>query len=123
MLNYVLVNYNDDPAFKSVRKGYNKDIKSIRINIDEFTAHHKPLIYYLVIGALHGSFALIMKYIWGFEHCTPSLSGLSSHYWHLAPLKSGRKDVAPIVFTHGIGAGIFGYASMLKGFMDARRRS
>lgn len=79
MVDYMCVNYR--ASGMPLTPGYNPNIKALRTNLDEFVAHHKPLIYYLAIGFMHGAFALVMRYWLKFERGT-NTHDITLPYWY-----------------------------------------
>lgn len=117
------------------QEGYNDHVQSRRKNLDPLTAYHRPLVFYIGIqlatifyGMILQFFYKMKKYgpeavqtelLWNFVECrTPSLSYLENNqeieegrisYW----FRDGNRKKKPIVFIHGIGAGLMCYTTFL----------
>ncbi|KAI3631902.1 hypothetical protein MIR68_010064 [Amoeboaphelidium protococcarum] len=124
MLNYAAINYSSEPLYW--QPGFNPNIKSIRLTLDEVQAIHKPLLYYSIIAVCHGLFAFVVTRFWGFTR--GDATGVKTPYYYRPPLKEiagGDKanTVSPLFIQHGIGAGVFGYAPMLWNLLKYCRDS
>ncbi|ORY84262.1 hypothetical protein BCR37DRAFT_333211, partial [Protomyces lactucae-debilis] len=112
--------------------GFNHKIQSIRLSLDPVLTTHRPACVYLGVGVLYDHLAYSRYRSLGFKHYIPSAEsghrvsypyiGLPSSpsnstltYWYkpCAPLAPGEKEGLPIVFVHGIGAGLKVYRTMI----------
>ena len=95
--------------------GYNCDVTSIRLTKDPIFSIHRPLIYYIVIGMMQyvGDFTLFWM---GFQK--QKISGQSFYVRNPIGNPTSKNQVGqitkPIVFIHGIGAGLVIYLSFIK---------
>ncbi|KAF1803958.1 hypothetical protein FB192DRAFT_1277427 [Mucor lusitanicus] len=108
--------------------GYNEDIVAYRINLDPVHAYHRPLAFYTLIMFLTALFGFVCQFFWGMKKFGPETR---STIWNLmdsqlyeetdgsAPQKvsywfrDGDRTKKPIVFIHGIGAGLMCYISFV----------
>ncbi|KAI9302029.1 Alpha/Beta hydrolase protein [Cunninghamella echinulata] len=115
------------------QKGYNENIQSRRKNLDPLTAYHRPLVFYIGIQLATIFYGMILQFgykmkkygpeavqtelLWNFvESRVPSSfydqdNGDDGRicYW----FRDGNRDKKPIIFIHGIGAGLMCYAPFL----------
>jgi pimeloyl-ACP methyl ester carboxylesterase len=124
------------------RPGFNHNIQSIRLSLDPVRTVHRPACVYLGVGVLYDHLAWSRYRALGFRHYVPDansghrvsypyigLPSLPSHstltYWYkpCAPLRSGEKEDLPIVFVHGIGAGLKVYRTMVTEICKRNPRS
>ncbi|KAI8384936.1 Alpha/Beta hydrolase protein [Radiomyces spectabilis] len=111
--------------------GYNDDISTFRINLDPINAHHRPLVFYVLVIGLSWVFGLVLQ-CWGFKSYGPETR---STIWNLIELqqpytshkrterisywfRDGNRDLKPIIFIHGIGAGLMCYGRFLRMLMS-----
>ncbi|ORY03200.1 alpha/beta-hydrolase [Basidiobolus meristosporus CBS 931.73] len=114
--------------------GYNPKAKCIRLNIDPVNAIHRPLIFYTCVFAVDFTSKFLLSFL-GFRNFTKDESKQASFwseslefdlkaefggkkyalpYWYYDPAKSWfglssrqrSTKAKPIVFIHGIGAGL-----------------
>ncbi|CAO3615158.1 unnamed protein product [Mucor fragilis] len=113
--------------------GYNEDIVAYRINLDPVHAYHRPLAFYTLIMFLTALFGFVCQFFWGMKKFGPETR---STIWNLmdsqsyetaatvdgdgsAPQKvsywfrDGDRAKKPVVFIHGIGAGLMCYVSFV----------
>jgi hypothetical protein len=112
--------------------GYNEDVVAYRINLDPVHAYHRPLAFYTLIMFLTTLFGFACQFFWGMKKYGPETrstiwnlmdsqpyetSAVSSDggapekvsYWY----RDGDRSKKPIVFIHGIGAGLMCYVSFV----------
>lgn len=112
--------------------GYNEDIVAYRINLDPVHAYHRPLAFYTLIMFFTTLFGFACQFFWGMKKYGPETrstiwnlmdsqpyetSSISSDggapekvsYWY----RDGDRSKKPIVFIHGIGAGLMCYVSFV----------
>ncbi|KZV88806.1 hypothetical protein EXIGLDRAFT_741085 [Exidia glandulosa HHB12029] len=110
--------------------GYNPNVKSIRLTLDDVETLHRPLLWYMIV-MLVDSITYGYLFSQGFRHYTPVhaafsvfpvrplvalLSTRSSSpfpYW-IRPHTSSTKK--PVLFLHGIGIGLWPYTPFFKEF-------
>ncbi|KAG0193600.1 hypothetical protein DFQ28_004267 [Apophysomyces sp. BC1034] len=105
--------------------GYNDEVIAFRVNLDPVVAYHRPLAFYTVIMAgtyLHG----LCLQMWGMtkygpearsfmpwnvlEPIQPLYEGTQRlSYW----FRDGNRNKKPVVFVHGVGAGLMCYAKFV----------
>ncbi|CEG71114.1 hypothetical protein RMATCC62417_06899 [Rhizopus microsporus] len=121
-----------------VQEGYNPDLRCVRLDLDPVQTIHRPLIVYLAIYICTYFFNLIfLQTLWGFTLTTDQnmwggtfalLDGVWNHtekrsrhisYWS----RLRKNDKVPIVFIHGLGAGLMCYAEFLHQLLLAEDRS
>lgn len=118
--------------------GYNQDIQCIRPSFDPVQSLHRPLAFYLANYVMTCMFNRVMlEWFWQFKqggtdlpgvmwghllspfHQPPSKSDQSNTkfnhlvYWYLVPSSHQTTHEVPIVFIHGIGAGLSVYAEFI----------
>ena len=122
--------------------GFNKDIKSIRLSTDPVNVIHRPACVYLGVGVLYDFLGWSRFYSLGLRHYVPSADsghrirypyvGLPSKpsnsvltYWYrpCPPLAKNEKEALPIVFIHGIGAGLKTYRDKITKILAQNPRS
>lgn len=113
--------------------GYNEDLRACRLNLDPVHAYHRPLAFYTAIICLTTSFDFLLQFFWGMKKHGPetrssiwnimepeqqqttygndSLEKVS--YW----FREGDRTKKPIVFIHGIGAGLMCYITFVAKLM------
>lgn len=122
-------------------KGYNEDIQCIRPSFDPVQSLHRPLALYLANYVMTCVFnRVLLEWFWQFERGGTDLPGVMwghllrpfhhqpppptttsdtnkfNHlvYWSLVPSASHKTSrEVPIVFVHGIGAGLTVYAEFI----------
>ena len=108
----------------SLQDGYDDDIAPFRINLDPVNAYHRPLAFYLTIQTMNAIFGLIMQWSWGMHFYGPEARSTLWNYWiaqtppatqnHLSYwYRDGNAQRKPIVFVHGIGAGLVCYSQFI----------
>lgn len=116
-----------------LKLGYNEDVMAYRINLDPVHAYHRPLAFYTIIMVFTALFGFIFQFYFGMKKYG---SENRSSIWNiieleqqssyntvsnmvLAPEKvsywfrDGDRSKKPIVFIHGIGAGLMCYIPFL----------
>ncbi|KAI7876218.1 alpha/beta-hydrolase [Lichtheimia hyalospora FSU 10163] len=95
--------------------GYNEDIQCIRPSFDPVRSLHRPLVLYLANYAMTCIFnRVLLEWFWRFERGGTDLPGFNHLiYWYLAPSSQPTSCEVPIVFVHGIGAGLTAYAEFI----------
>ncbi|KAI7897493.1 uncharacterized protein BX663DRAFT_445012 [Cokeromyces recurvatus] len=117
-----MIDHFQDEFHIDFAPGYNEDVVAYRINLDPVHAYHRPLAFYTLIMFLTTLFGFICQWIWGFRKFgpetrsmlwnnmdTPTLSDQKVSYW----FRDGNRKKKPVVFIHGIGAGLMCYISFL----------
>lgn len=118
--------------------GYNEDLIAYRINLDPVHAYHRPLVFYTIIQFLTTLFGFTLQFVWGMKKFGPESR---SNIWNVMdpqqsyeyPLKTtaeeegpervsywfreGDRTKKPIVFIHGIGAGLMCYVTFIAKLM------
>lgn len=112
--------------------GYNPAVKCVRLTVDPVKAIHRPAVLYLAIAIFDVAISFTLWKL-GYSHFIPSStsgyrikfpyiplpsspSGSCLTYWFRPSGKApedAREDL-PIVFIHGIGAGLHFYKPFLK---------
>lgn len=132
-LNYMIDNFEQEFHIQ-FDIGYNEDIIAYRINLDPVHAYHRPLAFYSIIMFLTTLFGCALQFIWGMTKFGPETK---STVWNLLDpqqtydtfannntdedgpekvsywFRDGDRSKKPIVFIHGIGAGLMCYISFL----------
>ncbi|RCI05517.1 hypothetical protein CU098_013428 [Rhizopus stolonifer] len=107
--------------------GYHEDLVAYRINLDPVQAYHRPLGFYSLILLCTTLFHCVCQHVWGFKKFGPetrstiwslmepqqsydSVVTTPQHpervsYW----FRDGNRTKKPVVFIHGIGAGLMCY--------------
>lgn len=118
--------------------GYNQDIQCIRPSFDPVQSLHRPLALYLANYVMTCMFnRVLLEWFWQFKqggtdlpgvmwghflspfHQPPSKSDESNTkfnhlvYWYLVSSSHQTTHEVPIVFVHGIGAGLSVYAEFI----------
>eukprot|EP01117_Protostelium_nocturnum_P003357 TRINITY_DN1433_c0_g1_i1.p1 TRINITY_DN1433_c0_g1~~TRINITY_DN1433_c0_g1_i1.p1 ORF type:complete len:521 (+),score=130.91 TRINITY_DN1433_c0_g1_i1:98-1660(+) len=111
--------------------GYNRNVKSMRLTLDPVVFSHRPLIVYLGIGLFDTHIHWIlngMKFTHydsdvrlgyrpyfppSYRKASDPKHQFSFSFWH-RPARNPSLGLKPIVFFHGIGAGLHSYALLLK---------
>lgn len=121
-LNYMIDHFEEEFHIH-LEPGYNEEVVAYRISFDPVHAHHRPLIFYTVIMFLTTLFGMVAQLVWGMAKYGPESKSLWSmmdpqydilnddgpqkiSYW----FKDGDRSKKPIVFIHGIGAGLMCYS-------------
>ncbi|KAI8976097.1 Alpha/Beta hydrolase protein [Pilobolus umbonatus] len=130
-LNYMIDHFEEE-FHVHLEPGYNEEVSAYRISFDPVHAHHRPLIFYTVIQFLTALFGFVAHFVWGMKKYGPeSRSSVWSlmdpqqlyepimkqdddrpqkvSYW----FKDGDRNKKPIVFIHGIGAGLMCYSAFI----------
>ncbi|KAI8332868.1 Alpha/Beta hydrolase protein [Chlamydoabsidia padenii] len=94
-----------------VTEGYNQQVHARRLNLDPIKAHHRPLLVYMVIQLANLFYGkAILQYGYGMKKYDLTHDGKKRiSYW----LRDGDRNKKPIVFIHGIGAGLMCYTPFL----------
>ncbi|KAI9355198.1 Alpha/Beta hydrolase protein [Pilaira anomala] len=133
-LNYMIDNFEQE-FHVQFDIGYNEDLIAYRINLDPVHAYHRPLAFYTIIQFLTTLFGFALQFIWGMKKYGPESR---STIWNLMdpqqsyelplPTEDGPERVSywfrdgdrtkkPIVFIHGIGAGLMCYLTFIAKLM------
>eukprot|EP00742_Colponemidia_sp_Colp-10_P007524 GILJ01008110.1.p1 GENE.GILJ01008110.1~~GILJ01008110.1.p1 ORF type:complete len:514 (+),score=59.41 GILJ01008110.1:109-1650(+) len=88
------------------KAGKNMEIKCMRLNLDPVTALHRPFVYYVASLSLHYVSHVFLR-LMGFQRHRKG----SFKYW-LRRVDS-MTDLRPVVFAHGIGAGLVTYLQFI----------
>lgn len=131
-LNYMIDNFEQEFHIQ-FDIGYNEDIIAYRINLDPVHAYHRPLAFYALVMFGTTLFGCAMQFVWGMTKFGPETK---STVWNLLDpqqtyepffktnpedgpekvsywFRDGDRSKKPIVFIHGIGAGLMCYISFL----------
>eukprot|EP00026_Physarum_polycephalum_P007251 Phypoly_transcript_07309.p1 GENE.Phypoly_transcript_07309~~Phypoly_transcript_07309.p1 ORF type:complete len:521 (+),score=68.27 Phypoly_transcript_07309:88-1650(+) len=120
--------------------GYNSSVKSIRLSADPVRMHHRPLLWYSIIGILDLITHVQLRRL-GFSHYKPSTphhraifpfslslfskkSSSTLSYWYKPPRTRVSTNHAPatnhspatknpLILSHGIGIGLHSYLGLL----------
>ncbi|KAI9472184.1 MAG: Alpha/Beta hydrolase protein [Benjaminiella poitrasii] len=94
-------------------QGLNPNLECIRLNLDPVQAFHRPLVVYLAMYIITAIFNLVCLQTWGFQHSGATAPGIPRlrHLSYYYRPSVGQKT--PLVFIHGIGAGILCYAEFV----------
>ncbi|RKP25741.1 Alpha/Beta hydrolase protein [Syncephalis pseudoplumigaleata] len=109
------------------RPGYNSAVSCLRLNVEPFSAKHRPLAFYMVGDRTYGdAYAYAYAYAAsqvGHRHADVGLRGDRSadvSYWYRPATKEAcaarhRSATAPypIVFIHGLGMGLMSYLAFI----------
>ncbi|KAI9486204.1 MAG: hypothetical protein EXX96DRAFT_592968 [Benjaminiella poitrasii] len=121
-----MINHFQETFDLRFEPGYNENLIACRLNLDPVHAYHRPLAFYtlvLFLSTLFGAFC----YLWGFRKFGPESR---SAFWNVdAPtlddhqkvsywFRDGDRSKTPVVFIHGIGAGLMCYVSFLRRLME-----
>lgn len=114
-------------------RGFNADLECIRLNLDPVEACHRPLLVYLALYLITGVFNVgYLGSVWNFQRSAHVASGVTwggvmgvledavypktinhksriSYYYR----PSTNSEATPLVFIHGIGAGVICYAEFI----------
>eukprot|EP00743_Colponemidia_sp_Colp-15_P010786 GILK01011928.1.p1 GENE.GILK01011928.1~~GILK01011928.1.p1 ORF type:complete len:508 (-),score=75.85 GILK01011928.1:313-1836(-) len=101
-----LINEVEERIGLVFKAGKNMAIKCMRLNLDPVTALHRPLVYYVASLSLHYVSNVCLR-LMGFERHRKG----SFKYW-LRKVDS-MTDLRPVVFAHGIGAGLVTYLQFI----------
>lgn len=103
-----------------INSGYNHHVRARRLNLDPIEAYHRPLFVYAAIQVANLFYGMaILQYGYGMKKYS-DLSLLKQNddqagdkkrisYW----FREGNRNKKPIVFIHGIGAGLMCYTPFL----------
>lgn len=86
-------------------QGHDEEIKCIAVSMDPVFAHHRPLIFYVVVGMLSLLLKVFLACL-GFER---RVQGTLQYYYLAKRISKKHDPVQPIVFLHGVGIGLFQY--------------
>ncbi|KAI7871998.1 Alpha/Beta hydrolase protein [Spinellus fusiger] len=118
-----------------LKSGYNDALRSCRLTLDPMVTYHRPLVIYVTIYVLTKIFHYVLQ-MWGMTRYSPEMpSSLaifrdSPSSWQTKlqgkqPEKitywfrdGDRLNKRPIVFIHGLGAGLMCYAGFLRTLLD-----
>jgi hypothetical protein len=127
-MNYMIDNFEQE-FHVQFDHGYNEDIVAYRINLDPVHAYHRPLAFYTAIMFFTTLFGFVCQFLWGMTKYGPETR---STIWNLMdpqqsyePLvntpervsywfREGDRTKKPIVFIHGIGAGLMCYITFVS---------
>lgn len=103
--------------------GFNQQLRCIRLHLDPVQATHRPLLIYVLIYIITLLFNLIfLQSLWGFTLHTAQGNRLDRLFF---PNRQPSKHITywsrhrtaqthqPVVFIHGVGAGLLGYAEFI----------
>lgn len=112
--------------------GYNEEVIAYRINLDPVRAYHRPLAFYTIIMFLTTSFGFLLQFFWGMKKYGPetrssiwnimepqqsyetvNITPEKVSYW----FRDGDRSKKPVVFIHGIGAGLMCYITFIAKLM------
>lgn len=108
----------------SFAEGFDPEVRPIRLNFDPLKVDCHPLTYYAAFAAMHLATRAVLRCV-GFVYVKPA-TGLA--YFHYAPAQpsptqtSEMPPALPIVFIHGMGAGLSCYVIFLWRLMVSRGR-
>ncbi|KAG9098387.1 hypothetical protein FS749_003919 [Ceratobasidium sp. UAMH 11750] len=119
---------------RTIPPGRNKDIKSIRLTLDDVVICHRPFVWYMIIMLVDTLVAAWLKQS-GFKHHAASQPvfpprphtlfseaspSKALSYWYRPPSPSesriSDRRFTPLLFLHGIGIGLFPYVPLLRGY-------
>ncbi|KAF7728214.1 hypothetical protein EC973_006495 [Apophysomyces ossiformis] len=107
------------------KPGYNDDLVSFRVNLDPVVAYHRPLAFYTMITIMTYLYNLCLQ-VWGMRKYGPEARSFMP--WNvmepIQPLyegsqrisywfRDGNRNKKPVVFVHGVGAGLMCYAKFV----------
>lgn len=130
-LNYMIDHFEEEFHIQ-FNLGYNEEVIAYRINLDPVHAYHRPLAFYVLIMFGTTMFGFLCQFVWGltkygpetrstiwnlmdpqqssFEVKTNAENGPEKvSYWY----RDGDRTKKPIVFIHGIGAGLMCYITFV----------
>ncbi|KAI9019487.1 Alpha/Beta hydrolase protein [Phycomyces nitens] len=114
-----------------LKPGYDEDIQSFRLSLDPVVAYYRPLFFYLAIMLLTHAFGFVLQ-MWGMSKYGPETQSTLTTF--LEPQESwrsinrltivpervsywfrdgDRQNKKPIVFIHGLGAGLMCYCKFI----------
>eukprot|EP01135_Chromosphaera_perkinsii_P001115 Nk52_evm65s158 gene=Nk52_evmTU65s158 len=120
-----LADYGESQMGYKFPEGHNPEVSCIRLTRDPIFSIQRPLIYYIVIALLQ---ALGSVCIWALGFRKAYVKGHTYYYRHPEASTRGTEDSSnpllkgenssrankPVVFIHGIGAGLVIYLRFLK---------
>lgn len=127
-LNY-MIDHFEDTFHVELPSGYNEDVIAYRINLDPVHAHHRPLAFYVMIMCFTHMFNFCCQFVWGMTKYGPENH---SNVWNLITepqqedvtvdkvsywFREGNREKKPVVFIHGIGAGLVCYITFLANLL------
>jgi hypothetical protein len=132
-MNYMIDNFEQE-FHVEFDHGYNEDIVACRISFDPVHAYHRPLAFYTVIMFFTTLFGFACQFVWGMTKFGPETT---STIWNLIDpqqsyepvtkadvpervsywFRQGDRTKKPIVFIHGIGAGLMCYITFVSKLM------
>ncbi|ORZ18043.1 Alpha/Beta hydrolase protein [Absidia repens] len=114
--------------------GYNQHIHSRRLNLDPINAYHRPLVFYVGVQVLNFLYGVaVLQGHYGMKKYGPEAVIDSDFLWNqLVEIPSNKMDAErisywfrdgdrskkPIVFIHGIGAGLMCYTPFIHQLMQ-----
>lgn len=112
-------------------RGFNAELECIRLNLDPVEAFHRPLVVYLALYAITSVFNVgFLGCLWNFQRSAHVASGVtwgnimgvledtmypksSAHKSRISYYYRPGNHHTPLVFIHGIGAGVICYAEFI----------
>ncbi|ORX59806.1 alpha/beta-hydrolase [Hesseltinella vesiculosa] len=82
------------------KPGYNAQLQSRRLNLDPINAYHRPFVFYVAIQCLTVFYELVLQWQYGMQNARK------------------RTLKKPLVFIHGIGAGVMCYGPFLHALLQ-----
>jgi hypothetical protein len=101
-----------------IAPGITPDLPCVRLNLDEISFVHRPLLYYVSIFAVQQTCGLVLLAA-GFEY--GSVDGIS-YWWRGSSSSLSKSELIrrstqlqkPVLFFHGIGIGLAPYLQLLS---------
>lgn len=128
-----MIDHFEEEFHVQFNQGYNEELVAYRINLDPVQAYHRPLAFYTLIAFCTALFGFFCQFVWKLKKYGPETTSTiwnlmdpqqsppyTSNLQQTAPEKlsywyrDGNRNKKPIVFIHGIGAGLMCYISFVS---------